>query len=236
MNKKERIKDFYSSISPVYAKVNDIMTFGLDRYWRKTTAKRMVAIGGTRWLDVCCGTGDMTSVLTKISDSSQTICAVDFSEEMLELAKSRSYSKPVSFQFADALHLPFEDNTFDQVVISFATRNLDASGRDLIDYFSEFHRVLKPGGHFINLETSQPKNNLVSALFRFYIRVIIPPLAILFSGEKKPYKFLSETILRFYGAEKLREIILRSGFSEASFDLLTFGICAIHVSVKGREG
>ena len=140
MTSKKHIKHIYSTIAAHYTKVNTFLTLGLDAYWRRKTAKLMTANGGATWLDVCCGTGDLTQHLSR-TPLDVKINASDMSEEMIALAKNRHYAKPIGFSLADALSLPYEDNTFDQVVISFATRNLNASGNDINEYFSEFYRT-----------------------------------------------------------------------------------------------
>ncbi|MBF0252794.1 MAG: class I SAM-dependent methyltransferase [Candidatus Omnitrophica bacterium] len=136
------------------------------------------------------------------------------------------------FSQSDACHLPYEDNFFDQVVISFATRNVGASKNGLIPYFKEFLRILKPGGTFINLETSQPKNLLIKKLFHFYAGTLLPVLGYLLSGEKSPYRFLSSTMISFLDSEQLKSKLLKAGFNQVEVKSLTCGICALHIAKK----
>ncbi len=231
MTTNKHINHIYSTIASHYVKVNTFLTLGLDSYWRGKTAKLMTSKGGDTWLDVCCGTGDLTQLLST-TPLEVKIYASDMSEEMISLAKTRHYAKPIDFSLADSLSLPYEDNTFDQVVISFATRNLNASGNDITEYFSEFYRILKPGGHFVNLETSQPKYKFIRSLFHFYADKILPKLAYLLSGNKSPYLFLSSTMINFFPPEELKTKLLLSGFSSANYIPLTLGMCAIHIAEK----
>ena len=230
MTDKKKIKEIYAAIAGAYRRVNSILTLGLDCYWRKVAVRIMAGLGGNDWLDVCCGTGDMTELLAKTDNDHLNIYASDFSKEMLTAAEAGSYPKKISFKLADARDLPFEDNSLDQIVISFATRNIGVRHEDLIDYFTEFRRVIRPGGHFINLETSQPRNFIIRSFFHFYAKFIIPALAKVFSGETTPYRFLSRTIVNFLDADELKAMLLRAGFSEVSYTSLTFGVCAIHVA------
>jgi demethylmenaquinone methyltransferase/2-methoxy-6-polyprenyl-1,4-benzoquinol methylase len=151
---------------------------------------------------------------------------------MMEKALQKPESRGVLFSLADAGQLPFEDATFDLVTISFATRNLNTSRAHLLQCFREFHRVLKPGGRFVNLETSQPENGIMRKLVHSYVFLLVRPIGKFISGSGAGYSYLSRTIPRFYPAPELKELLLGAGFSEVSYDHLLVGVAAIHRAVK----
>jgi demethylmenaquinone methyltransferase/2-methoxy-6-polyprenyl-1,4-benzoquinol methylase len=138
----------------------------------------------------------------------------------------------IHLTLADASSLPFHDGTFDAITISFATRNISVSDDFRSKCLTEFHRVLKPGGVFINIETSQPPSRFIRRLFHWYVRAFVRPMANSISGSSASYAYLANSILNFCTAEELTDSIRKAGFSEAEFDLLLFGIVAVHRAVK----
>lgn len=232
MLKKETIIKIYSEAARTYDLTNRILTLGLDSYWRRKAAREAAEAGGDLWLDVCSGTGDMAILLNKFAGTDTKIIATDFSREMTGIAQEKTKDHKIEFHISDSANLPFGDNSFDMVIISFATRNLNTNREKLIQYFQEFSRILKPGGRFINLETSQPKSKLVKWFFYSYVNLIIAPVGYFISGSKKAYRYLSYTIRHFYRSEELTDILYQAGFSKVFSTRLTFGICEIHTSIK----
>ena len=188
--------------------------------------------GGVRWLDVCSGTGETAVYLSRLAGEKTTVVAADFSISMLREATKKPEAAPIRFTLADASALPFRDETFDLVTISFATRNINISRNALIQYLREFHRVLKPEGRFVNVETSQPSSRLIRKLFHLYIRLVVKSLGWMLSGSKSAYTYLSQTIPRFYSADEFAQIIRQAGFSEVNFHSMTLGVAAIHKALK----
>ncbi|MCQ9206971.1 MAG: ubiquinone/menaquinone biosynthesis methyltransferase [Omnitrophica bacterium] len=231
MREKE-IQKIFSEAAHTYEAVNHILTMGLDILWRKTAAKHAARGGGRRWIDVCSGTGDMAVLLSRLAKDDTMVVSQDFSLPMLRKAMSKSEAGKISFCVSNACGLPFPNDTFDLVTISFATRNINASRDILLQYFCEFYRVLKPGGRFVNLETTQPRSKPVRQLFHLYVRLVIAPIGGLISGTKAAYKYLSRTIPVFLRAEELSDILYKAGFKKVSFSYLTFGLCAIHTAIK----
>lgn len=230
--KEKRIQKIFSEVPQTYEVINHILTMGLDILWRKKAAKHAASSGGMRWLDVCSGTGDMAILLRGLTKDETMIVSQDFCLPMLHKARVKSESKKISFCISNAGDLPFPDNTFDLVTISFATRNIN-TGRDiLLQYFHEFYRVLKPGGRFINLETTQPQSKMARQVFHIYVRLAVAPIGRLISGSRAAYKYLSCTIPQFFNAEELSKILYGAGFKRVSFSYLTFGVCAIHTAIK----
>ncbi|MEW6026721.1 MAG: ubiquinone/menaquinone biosynthesis methyltransferase [Planctomycetota bacterium] len=225
------IQNLFSGIPSTYELINHILTLGFDTPIRRYTAK-LAATGNTqRILDVCTGTGEMARYLSKHINNGNLIMASDFTLPMLKYAQKKNVSA-IRFANADSVRLPFKDNTFDVVTISFATRNINVSRRNLIGCLKEFHRVLKPGGRFVNLETSQPRSTLLRRLLHLFVRTFVRPVGTLISGSRPAYVYLSQTIPRFYDADELAGIVLEAGFRECKYEHLMGGIAAIHQGIK----
>tara|TARA_B100000315_G_scaffold259149_1_gene313884 strand:- start:688 stop:1383 length:696 start_codon:yes stop_codon:yes gene_type:complete len=230
--KEKSVEKIFSQVSKTYECVNHVLTLGLDIIWRRRAAKQAACAGGKCWLDLCSGTGDMAVSLQRLAKEGTKVVAVDFCLAMLKEATSKPEAKEISFCLSNANSLPFLDNSFDLLTISFATRNINAGGDALLRYFQEFRRVIKPGGRFIILETTQPRSKLFKWLFHLYINLVVFPIGSLISGSKEAYKYLAYTIPRFFTAEELSEILSKTGFAKVSFSYMSFGVCAIHTSIK----
>lgn len=229
----EKLREIFAGVAPTYERVNRVLTLGLDARWRRSAARLAARGGGTLWLDVCSGTGDMAREMRRRLPAGARVVALDFCAPMLGRAVARAAeSGPFEFVLADVKALPFREGTFDAITMSFATRNINLSAAVLEGTFREFRRVLKPGGRFVNLETSQPPAGLVRFLFRLYVKAFVRPVGRRLSGSDPGYAYLSSTIPRFYGAEELSAILSRSGFSGVSFRRLFWGAAAVHVAVK----
>lgn len=230
--KNRGLQKLFSELSPTYELVNHILTFGLDGIWRKKASRQAGKAEPGWWLDICSGTGEMAANLRKQARGRTRVVAADFTMEMLAKIFEKGPLTGLFPVIADAHFLPFRDRTFSSLTISFATRNLHRSRESLLDAFKEFHRVLNPGGYFVNLETSQPRNKFIKKLFHFYAKKAIKRVGFLISGSKTGYAYLSVTIRRFYSAEELASLLYQTGFSEVRYRRLLFGIAAIHLAVK----
>ncbi len=226
------IQKIFSEASHSYELVNHILTWGLDIRWRKKSAKAAAVEGGTRWMDICSGTGETAAYLSRLAKNGTTVVSADFTFDMLYEATKKPEANRITFTLADAGRLPFRDETFDLVTISFATRNINVNRDALLRCFREFYRVLKPGGRFVNLETSQPSSALIRRLFHLYIRSAVASIGSMISGSKAAYAYLSHTIPRFYNAVELSDILRQAGFAEVSIHNMMFGIAAIHKAIK----
>lgn len=226
------IRKFFSDVPHTYELVNHVLTFGLDILWRRSSAKTAAADGGQTWLDMCSGTGEMAMYLRRLIDIETTIVAVDFSFPMLSKITEKPEGDHIRFTMADARCLPFPDNSIDLVTISFATRNINISRDILIQTLAEFHRILKPGGRFVNLETSQPQVKSIRFLYHTYVRLFVKPIGSIISGSKSPYAYLSRTIRGFYNADDFAGIIRQAGFSTVTYKRMFLGIAAVHKAVK----
>lgn len=188
--------------------------------------------GAKRYLDVCCGTGEMAANLKHGAESDALIVALDFNFQMLQTAASKKRSNKISFVRADAALLPFRDASFDTITISFATRNLNTDAGNLNKCLIDFRRVLKSGGRFFNLETTQPQSAFIRYFYHLYVKLFIKPVGTLISGSKAGYTYLSRTIPRFYFAEELEKILRDAGFSSVKAKRFFPGIVAMHESTK----
>lgn len=229
---RKGVQRIYTEVAQTYELVNHVLTFGQDRVWRNRTAAAAVETGGRLWMDICCGTGEMAHSLSRLSRGQARIIAVDFSLPMLALARKKAYEGPVSFVLGDGKILPFPDSIFDLITIAFATRNLNVRRSILVEFLREFHRVLKPGGRFYNLETSQPQASSFRRLFHLYVKLTVQSVGTWLSGSKSGYRYLAYTIPRFYPADELADILLEAGFSNVSHRGYLFGIAALHTAVK----
>jgi demethylmenaquinone methyltransferase / 2-methoxy-6-polyprenyl-1,4-benzoquinol methylase len=229
---KKGIDIIYTEVAPTYELINHVMTFGFDIYWRWKAARLAEKNGGHLWLDVCSGTGEMFKYLNKRLNPNRRIAAVDASLAMLLLAKKKKSGNTILFSLADADRLPFADDTFDLIIIGFAARNLNFNHKAFLAYLKEFSRILKPGGLFLNLETSQPKTAWIKKIFHLYVKSVVKPLGYMISGSKAGYAYLSHTIPRFYDAEKLSTLLNQADFREIKYKRLLLGIAAIHTASK----
>lgn len=229
---KTGVRKIFSEVAETYEFVNHVLTLGLDILWRKKAAREAAQGRGLHWLDVCSGTGEMAQYLSRWAGKKTQIVAVDFCPPMLTKALRRKSPQNLFPVLAEALFLPFAADTFDLVTISFATRNININRSILASHLQEFHRILKPGGRFINLETSQPSSKIIRKLFHSYVRTIVKPIGFLLSGSKRGYHYLSSTIPHFYPPEELSAVIQEAGFSQVSYRLFFFGVAAIHKAFK----
>jgi demethylmenaquinone methyltransferase/2-methoxy-6-polyprenyl-1,4-benzoquinol methylase len=224
------LREIFGEVAATYEKVNHVLTFGLDRRWRRKAARRAARGGGQRWLDVCAGTGEMAEELARQAPPGTGLVALDLTLPMLARARTKGGPERFDLVLGDARRLPFPDGSFDLVTISFATRNINLSREVLEATFREFRRVLRPGGRFMNLETSQPKARLVRALFHAYVGLVVKRIGTRISGSRAGYAYLAATIPRFYDAGELTSILEAAGFGPVTFERLLSGAAAIHVS------
>ena len=232
MTLRKGVQKIYKEVAKSYELVNHVLTLGLDIRWRKKAARIAAQKGGTLWLDVCSGTGEMAQYLSVYSREGVKIFAVDFSYPMLKKAMEKRDGPNLFPVIAEAGVLPFPDESFELLTISFATRNLNPRKEILESYMEEFRRILKPGGYFVNLETSQPSSKKIRQLFHFYVKMIVKPMGWILSGSKAGYRYLSFTIPRFYAPDEFAQILHHAGFSKVEYRRLFLGISAIHVAKK----
>lgn len=240
MPEKDRgpIARFYDAIAGRYELVNGFLTLGLDGLWRRKAVSFAPAKRGQapatrplKALDACCGTGDMTELLSRRLPAGSRVTGADFNAAMLSRARARLPG--LEFFEAPASALPFPDEEFDLVTVSFATRNLASSSEGLAACLREFLRVLRPGGTFIQVESSIPPSAFVRFFFRLYVRGMISFAAALLPRESRAaYRYLGSSVLTFMDADAMTREILSAGFTQARYERLFPGAVAVHIATK----
>jgi len=223
---------WYNDIHPRYELSNHILTFGLDVLWRKRAAETALQFNRGKSLDVCSGTGDFVYELYRRSENGEAVFACDLTLNMLKRAERRAPEKRIQCAVSEAGALPFPDNTFDFASVTFATRNLNTSRQALTDRFADIRRVLKPGGVFFNLETSQPGSAIIRFFFHLYAKTFVGPIGGFVSGSTQAFRYLAASMQRFYPAEELAEILRNAGFSKVTFRKFFPDVAALHIAKK----
>jgi demethylmenaquinone methyltransferase / 2-methoxy-6-polyprenyl-1,4-benzoquinol methylase len=217
----DEVRSMFDRIAGVYDPMNRLMTAGLDRRWRRETARAVVQ-PGNRVLDACCGTGDLAIAARREGGQ---VTGVDFSERMLERARRKS--PEIEWVQADVMALPFEDASFDSVTVGFGVRNV----ADLEDGLRELRRVLRPGGKLGVLEITRP-GGLLRPFFRLWFDVLVPLAGKVLPGGAA-YTYLPASVRRFPGPEDLAGAMRRAGFGYVEWRALAGGIVALHVADAG---
>lgn len=221
------IKELFNSISNNYDKLNDIMSFGLHRKIKKDVIKQSKVLFENppfNCLDLCCGTGDLSGILKKGFTNSK-VTGVDFSKNMLEIAKRKHPG--IEFLEADITNLPFEDESFDLCIISFGLRNVENIDAAL----KEIYRVLKHGGVFINIDLGKP-NKFFNIFLKPYMYFWVAFLGKIFHGDETPYKYLAESNETFPSPYELMQAFMSIGFSKTENKNFLFGQIAAQFSIK----
>ena len=216
----------FDRIAGHYDAMNSVMTAGLHHRWRQRAAARAQLTDGDSALDVCCGTGDLALELAGQVGPSGTVIGCDFSEPMLELARAKSvqrWATAVRFEYADALQLPYADDTFDAVTVGFGVRNLSDLDRGL----AEMARVLKPAGRLVILEITQPQRPPLSLFYSLWFNRIVPLLGAL-AGDRDAYTYLPESVRGFPSPRGLAQRMDAAGLERVRATVLAGGIIAIH--------
>ncbi len=232
IHSRDEIWKMFNAISKTYDRTNRCITMGLDLYWRKKMAKFLPKRNRLCLLDCATGTGDQIISLMKHSSSITEAFGVDLSEEMLSIAqtkiKKKSFRSKVHLKKASVLDLPFPEDAFDCITLSFGIRNVV----DVHLCLEEMLRVLRPKGKLLILETSLPQGKLLKRLHLFYIRKILPRIGGWVSQKKHAYKYLNETAETFpYGAS-FCQLLQKTGFIHVECHPLTFGAVSIYVAEK----
>lgn len=239
-NQPRPLKRMFDAVPRRYDLVNRLLTFGLDEHWRRRAARRCLEGKPTRVLDLCCGTGDLALYLARLSRGNAEIVGVDFSPEMLAVARKKASRSPaagkVSFVEGDASALEFSDQTFGAVGIAYGFRNLTWRNPLQAKVLAEALRVLRPGGVFVIVETSQPQSKILRTLLHAYLKVVAAPLGGRISNNRVAYHYLAESARHFYQAPEVREMLLGAGFAHVHMENLLGGVAAIHIAVKADFG
>jgi len=226
----------FTAVPPRYDLVNRIITLGLDKRWRRLASQTCLEEKPRRILDVGCGTGDLTINIARLAGENIEITGLDYSPPMLEIAKIKAekagVGRKISFLSGDATSIPFADDYFDCACISFAFRNLTYKNPLGTPYLAEVKRVLKPGGRYVIVESSQPENRIIRFFFHFYVRIFVKPVGMLLSGNKGAYRYLADSMAHFYSPEEVKDMLLKAGFRNIRHRPLLWGAAGIHAAEK----
>ena len=226
-NKTLRVENMFDRIAPKYDFFNRLFSLRIDLLWRKNLVNCMQSDNPKQILDVATGTGELAIALWK--KFGVKITAVDLSQEMLNLAdkKIKQLGADITIQKANAENLPFESNKFDAVSVGFGVRNFENLEKGLI----ELRRVVKENGSVYILEFSKMEG-VLSPLYNFYFRKVLPFLAKMISGEKEAYTYLPDSVQNFPCGERMKNILLDLGFSKVEYKKLSLGIVTIYKAKK----
>ena len=227
--KKGLVKSVFDAVYNKYDLMNDFMSFGVHRYWKRELIKLINPSANDTLVDVACGTGDIAKLFSDINQNQSKILCVDFNRKMLSEGKKRLKKlKNIKFFIGNAEKLNFKNNFFDKYVISFCLRNVTEYQLSL----KEAYRVLKPGGKYCCLEFSTPKSSLISGSYKIYKSKILPLLGEIVANDKNAYEYLSESIDLFPSQEELSQNLEDCGFTKVETINLFNGIVAIHTGYK----
>lgn len=229
--KKKQVEQMFDTISENYDGLNRVISLGSDVKWRKKVIKMVAKNRPKTILDIATGTGDLAIQFAE-KTSAEKIVGLDLSEGMLSVARKKvsgkNISEKIEFVQADSEALPFDDNTFDAITVSFGIRNFENLEKGL----SEIYRVLKKGGIFVILETSVPSKFPFKQGYYFYSKNVLPLVGKLFSKDKVAYKYLSESASVFPHGKVLNNILRKIGFNEVKNKPQTFGVATIYNATK----
>jgi demethylmenaquinone methyltransferase/2-methoxy-6-polyprenyl-1,4-benzoquinol methylase len=220
----DEVAAMFDGVAKRYDLVNDLLSLGRTKAWRKATTAIIAPKPGIVILDLAAGPGTSSEPLYK---AGATVFATDFSEGML--AQGRKARPYLNFSKADALNLPFEANRFDVVTISYGLRNTVTYEKALIEAL----RVTKPGGRIVIAEFSQPTNPIFRTIYTKYLMRLLPAIAKKTSSNPDAYVYLAESIRAWPDQAALAKSLEKAGWSKVSWKNLTFGVVAVHSAVKG---
>ena len=227
-NKKGLVQNVFDQVYDQYDLMNDFMSLGIHRLWKKNLLNMMNPSHTQTLIDVACGTGDIAKLFLKHVNKSSQITCVDPNKGMIKKGKQKlgEFSN-LNWVIASAEKLPFADNSFDFYTISFGLRNTKSLNMTL----SEAYRVLKPGGRFFCLEFSKIQNQGLNFIYKNYSK-LIPSIGKLVVGKKEPYRYLIKSIDQFINQDELLDLIFKNGFKKCSYRNLSGGIVSIHSGWK----
>jgi len=226
--KTKLVNSVFNKVYRNYDLMNDIMSFGVHRLWKKNLINWMNPQKGNKIIDVASGTGDLAKIISEKNSDQNKISCVEPNQSMLETGKKKLiHLKNIKWYLHPAEKLPFKDNTFDFYTISYGIRNVTNINKCL----KEALRVLKPGGRFFCLEFSKVENEILNLFYQNYSK-LIPIFGKMIVGSSDPYEYLVKSINKFYDQNELAELMSNNKFSNVQFRNLSNGISAIHSGWK----
>lgn len=231
-DKARRVAGVFDSVATKYDVMNDVMSGGIHRLWKRVAIEYSAVRPGHKVLDIAGGTGDLAYKFSKLVGDEGQVILSDINASMLGVGRDRLMDRGVNrnVQFAqlDAQYLPFDDNTFDCITIAFGLRNV--TDKDMA--LASMHRVLKPGGRLLVLEFSKPKSQALSHLYDQYSFKLLPLMGKLIANDSESYRYLAESIRMHPDQETLKSMMINAGFADSSYYNMTGGIVALHKGIK----
>ncbi len=229
-SKREQVAEMFDNISPRYDFLNHLLSGGIDIYWRKRAIKLLKKTEPKTILDIATGTGDFAIEALKLHPDK--IVGVDISEGMLAVGRRKiqklGKQDIIELRTGDSEHLPFADNYFDAVIVSFGVRNFE----NLLAGLTDMQRVVRPDGTCVVVEFSKPKAFPFKQVYNFYFKYILPTVGKMVSKDSSAYTYLPESVQAFPDGNDFLAIFEQAGFTNTKCIPLTFGICSIYVGHK----
>lgn len=226
----QNISGMFNEIAASYDFLNHLLSFGIDKLWRKKLVKKVSQMPNDRILDLATGTGDLAIALAKKTKSQ--ITGIDISEEMLKVgevkAKKMNLDSRIEFKTGDALDLNAFYNQYNIATVAFGVRNFFETQKGL----DEIYKTLVPGGHILILEFGKPANSLLKPLYQFYFANILPFIGRIFSGSRTAYKYLFQSTFDFPADQKFTSMLEKSGFTDCTYKILPLGVCRLYIGLK----
>jgi len=227
-NKKGLVKNVFNNVYDKYDLMNDFMSFGIHRIWKKNMLKMMNPSKNQNLIDVACGTGDIAKLYLNYIGKNSEITCVDPNKSMINKGKEKLKSyKNLNWIISSAEKLPIRDNKFNFYTISFGLRNTKNINKAL----SEAYRILKPGGRYLCLEFSKIQNSNLNYVYKSYSK-LIPSIGKIIVGKKEPYEYLIKSIENFINQDELINLMKKNGFKNCTYRNLSGGIVSIHSGWK----
>ena len=225
--KTSLVQEVFTNVAEKYDGMNDIMSLGAHRLWKKALIDLMNIQLTDTIIDVGSGTGDLIDLILS-KKKTNSIYSIDLNDEMLQYVKKRFKNKNVHFVKANAENLPFKNNFFDKYIVSFCLRNVT----DIKKALNEALRILKPGGTFYCLEFSSPKSSLINSIYKSYKKNIIPWIGEKIAENEKAYQYLQESIDQFPNQEEFLSSLTQIGFYRTKYLNMFNGIVSVHIGYK----
>ncbi len=233
---ENRVRRMFGEIAPRYDFLNHLLSFGVDRYWRWQTIRRVPPVGDAPLLDLCSGTGDLALAYASRLPPQSHIVGADFCHEMLAIGRAKAvragHNSRLTFIEADAQRLPFPDNHFQIVCVAFGLRNITDTDQGL----REMTRVCRPGGRVAVLEFSMPHRQPMRSLYRWFFRRVLPKVGQAVSQSPSgAYNYLPQSVDEFPDGEALAARIAAAGLQDVRFVPMTGGIATLYVGIKPQS-
>ena len=230
--KESKVAGVFHSVAQQYDVMNDLMSFGIHRLWKRFTIDASGVRPGNKVLDLAGGTGDLTAKFSQLVGREGKVILADINSSMLNVGRDKLRDKGlvqnIEYVQANAQYLPFEDNTFDIITIAFGLRNV--TDKDMA--LRSMYRVLKPGGRLLVLEFSKPEHEIVNKAYDLYSFNILPKMGEFVAKDGDSYQYLAESIRMHPDQETLKSMMNEAGFEQTSYKNLTGGVVALHKGYK----